>query len=198
MNTAAGGTANYSSTALAMPTSIPVTVNGSTTNYPAFQFLNNGVVAAGTYLAADADGDGIPDSGLFRLPVGTINGVTYYAGVRIVDNNSAINVNSAWSRQWDYGPVGGPAYTTGSAPGFTPATGLAMANANITDAVGLYRTNVGLQELLTSYDQNARTSVEMDALNAVRWGYPGSLAVSASNYSCQRNNHFWLHLPQSE
>src|SRR5207249_728923 len=36
-----------------------------------------------------------------RLPVGEINGVTYYFAARIVDNNSALNANTAWRRDID-------------------------------------------------------------------------------------------------
>jgi hypothetical protein len=46
-------------------------------------------------IAADTDGDGVADAGLFKLPVGTIDGVTYYAAVRIVDNCAAINASIA-------------------------------------------------------------------------------------------------------
>jgi len=49
-------------------------------------------------LAADTDGDGIADAGLWPLPIGAINGVTYYAAVRIIDNNSALNAAVAWKR----------------------------------------------------------------------------------------------------
>jgi hypothetical protein len=48
-------------------------------------------------LAADTDGDGVGDALFFRLPVGIINGVTYYAAVRIVDNTAAVNINTAWA-----------------------------------------------------------------------------------------------------
>src|SRR5213075_187334 len=48
-------------------------------------------------LAADADGDGIADSFLVRMPIGNINGITYYHAVRIVDNAAAINLNTAWA-----------------------------------------------------------------------------------------------------
>lgn len=44
-------------------------------------------------MAADADGDGIADSGLVKLL--TLDGVTYYAAVRIVDNAGAINPSIA-------------------------------------------------------------------------------------------------------
>jgi hypothetical protein len=46
-------------------------------------------------LAADTDGDGVADAGYFKLPIGAINGVTYYAAVRVIDNNAAVNVNTA-------------------------------------------------------------------------------------------------------
>ena len=44
-------------------------------------------------MAADADGDGIADSGLVKLS--TIDGITYYYAVRIVDNAAAVNANVA-------------------------------------------------------------------------------------------------------
>jgi DNA uptake protein ComE-like DNA-binding protein len=70
----------------AKPTS--VTINGR--SYPAL------VLGGRTLLAADADRDGIADAGLWPIPVGQINGVTYYAAVRIVDHNSAVNAAVAW------------------------------------------------------------------------------------------------------
>jgi hypothetical protein len=45
------------------------------------------------FMAADADGDGIADAGLFKLL--TLDGVTYYAAIRIIDNCAAINANIA-------------------------------------------------------------------------------------------------------
>ena len=53
--------------------------------------------------AADAAGCGtatypIADSLLFPLPVPHTDGLTWYAAVRIVDNNSAINANTAVDR----------------------------------------------------------------------------------------------------
>jgi hypothetical protein len=64
---------------------------------------SNGIGAYGhLVIAGDADGDGVADCLLFRIPGATYNGLTWYAGVRIVDNNSAVNVNTAWSRDQDY------------------------------------------------------------------------------------------------
>lgn len=80
-------------------------------------------------LAGDADGDGIADSGLFKLPVGEIDGITYYAAVRIIDNNSAINVNTALCSRADFNGAG-----------------------TVTINSGFFRTSVGLAEMLRSYN----------------------------------------------
>ncbi|HXE53400.1 MAG TPA: hypothetical protein VN541_10310, partial [Tepidisphaeraceae bacterium] len=66
--------------------------------------------------AADADGDGIADSGYIKLPVGPIDGVTYYAAVRIVDNSAAVNANIAWTSN-PIGIPGGPTITAPQLPG---------------------------------------------------------------------------------
>ncbi|HEY8665883.1 MAG TPA: hypothetical protein VIL86_04415, partial [Tepidisphaeraceae bacterium] len=82
-----------------------------------------GTILAGPFLAADTDGDGIGDAGYFKLPVKDINGLTWYAAVRIIDNNSALNANIAFSRDIDTG---------------------APNNTNY----GFFRAGVGLQESL--------------------------------------------------
>jgi hypothetical protein len=77
-------------------------VGGET--HPAFKTYTNpygGGTATGPYLAADADGDGIADAGLWRVPVGQLNGVTYYAAVRIIDNSAAFNANVHWTANRD-------------------------------------------------------------------------------------------------
>jgi hypothetical protein len=78
---------------------------------------------------ADADGDGIADSGLWKLPVGTINGITYYAGARIIDNNSAINVNTALARSADF-----------------------QGDESIAFNVGNHLSGVALAEILRTFD----------------------------------------------
>jgi hypothetical protein len=79
-------------------------VNGQA--YPAFQEFNvKGVANGPAFLAGDADGDGVADSVLFRLPVSPLGGITYYGSVRVVDGGSAINVNTARLASDDTGNV---------------------------------------------------------------------------------------------
>ena len=75
-----------------IPTYIEVTNASGTVRYPALFDKSAGQVV----VAADADGDGIADAPLWRLPLGEINGVTYYAAVRVLDNNSTVNAAVAW------------------------------------------------------------------------------------------------------
>jgi hypothetical protein len=105
-----------------------VTMPGTTTVYPAFQVaVNANRTSVPAYMiAGDADGDGIADCGLFRLPGFFADGLTYYAGVRIIDNNSAINANTAWDNQEDYHINNGQAYFPAAGTSFFPsAVGLA-------------------------------------------------------------------------
>jgi hypothetical protein len=93
---------------------------------------NNAIVAA------DADGDGIADSGFIKLPMGSINGVTYYAAFRIIDGNSAINVNTAWQHNPQRSiadSLTGPAAGAGSMPG------------------DFFPTSIDLSALATSFDK---------------------------------------------
>lgn len=114
-----------------------VTLNGVTSDWPAFWMMDsNGGVITGTpatgFLAADADGDGIADSGYFKLPIGQVNGATWYAAVRIIDDNSAINAATAWSSQGDF------AFPTGT-------------NAPTLANNGFFLSNIGLMEFLPDY-----------------------------------------------
>jgi hypothetical protein len=111
------------------------------------------------FIAADADGDGIADAGLQKLPIGTINGLTYFIGVRIIDNNSAINVNTALRRDADY-----------------DAAGALLPNDAAARVQGMFPTSIGLVELLKTQSPNLWTAsesylslgAEMDALNMFR------------------------------
>ena len=88
------GRTQYRDRTLAYPTVIELTRNGMTETHPALTFDGDDA-----FLAADADGDGVADAGLWRLPLGQQNGITWFAAVRIIDNNSAINATVA--SDWD-------------------------------------------------------------------------------------------------
>ncbi len=94
---------------------------------------------AATFIAADADGDGIADSLLFRIPGDYSDDLTWYAAIRIVDNNAAINANTAWSRDQDY---------TLNSNGSNPSTYNEVALPNW----GFFPSDVGLLELLQAAD----------------------------------------------
>ncbi|MGD0461955.1 MAG: helix-hairpin-helix domain-containing protein [Tepidisphaeraceae bacterium] len=97
-------------------------------NQPAFQYG-----AAAKFTAADADGDGIADSLYFPVPGLSLDGLTWFAAARIIDNNSAINANTSWSRDQDY------VYSAG-------------APTAINNIWNLFQTSVGLQELINTSD----------------------------------------------
>lgn len=92
--TANGQVVTYTTRENLVTTSIPINVNGQIVQYPAFFDSSSGQ----TYLAASASGDGIADAGLWRIPIGELNGITYYAAVRVLDNNSALDASIAESR----------------------------------------------------------------------------------------------------
>ena len=82
---------------------------GQTRTFPAFQRYAPLIPAVsletyvddGPYLAADATGAGVADSALVRLSTSSIQGVEFYGAIRVIDNSSAFNVNTAWGRAID-------------------------------------------------------------------------------------------------
>ena len=92
-----------------------------------------------TFVAADTDGDGEADAGLVRIPVGRIAGLTYYCAVRVIDNGSAVNVNTAGSRSMDFAGNG---------------SGVALSP--------LFKAQVGLLEMLQTFQSGqVETAVAM-------------------------------------
>lgn len=164
------------------PTYVTLTgADGILRTYPAFTNVtvvktDNQTENGFTVVAADADGDGVADSGFWRLPIGQQNGVTWYAAYRLVDNNSAININTAWT--WRNGPSdtvhdnGNNALPTNAFPGNIDVTGFiptASAAAEINNW-NSYRFNGATNTGFTPYsDQGVAMShifgSEFDALN---------------------------------
>ena len=147
----------------------PTSLTISSGTYPALTRRNLLTSEEATFLAADADGDGIADSTLWRVPVAENDGVTYYAAVRIVDQNSAINANTAWSATSDFTGA-----STFAAPVATDALGGTAPTGGRTN-LGLYPSHVGLAEMVTP--------AEMTALNTYRFGSanPPAGVVGASS-----------------
>ena len=88
--------------------SVTLAADGRT--YPAFFTVTNGL-PQGYAIAADADGDGIADSGLSplgTLPNADFSGITFFYGIRLIDNNSAFNANTAWTTGSDLTVAGAP------------------------------------------------------------------------------------------
>ena len=115
--------------------------------YPALQMMSDTIPARPVgppILAGDADGDGIADSGLVKLPIGTINGVTYYYAVRIIDNGAAVNASVAWT----------PNQYTG-APAFQGMPG------------DFFPVNIDLQGMLKNYQELYSSP---NGLNSYRYG----------------------------
>lgn len=154
----------------------PTAITIGSTAYPAFQavqynpaasFPTPQVTAVGApFLAADADGDGIADAGYYRLPTRDIDGLRYYAAVRIIDNNSAINFNTAWSRGVDF--AASQTSLTGSVPVW-----------------GFFPSNIGLMEMLGAADLQPDVTnsnlTNMDKLHLQRTGNAWSILNAFSS-----------------
>jgi DNA uptake protein ComE-like DNA-binding protein len=139
------------------PTSIAIvqTATGDTQNFPAFQYYDPKAATYYTVLAGDADGDGIADCALFRLSVGQINGVTYYGGVRVIDDSAALNAATAWQ------PNALASVPSGTIPGnFYPDNldfnGLLVTGDSLT-TLNTYRWNGASAPSLTPYDERETT-----------------------------------------
>ncbi|HEY1922942.1 MAG TPA: hypothetical protein VGG44_09360 [Tepidisphaeraceae bacterium] len=128
---------------------------GNGSNAPALTATTGAPPA--TFIAMDADGDGIADSLPFRVPGLGLDGLTWYAGVRIIDNNSAINANTAWSRDTEsyYAP---------------------NAGANNSNTWAMFQTSVGLQELMNTGDWGGATP-SLATLNKYRFNDAGPIAA---------------------
>lgn len=145
-------------------------------NYPAGTFATNAayrvfpglkLANGNTYLAADASGCGIADAGLFPIKDASGNrlidsyGVQYYGAIKIVDNNSAVNATTAFSRTGDFGTT-------------IASTGTYASLATLPN-FGFFRSNIGLYEMFSSEtwadDQTSPPALgDMTFINNLRFG----------------------------
>jgi hypothetical protein len=58
---------------------------------------------------------------LWKLPVGEIDGISYYAAIRVIDNNAAINVNTALSEESDFVGFGNRLQDAGQTVNINPS-----------------------------------------------------------------------------
>jgi len=136
------------------PSSITVQLASGPVVFPALYDSTSG----NTYLAGSSSGSGIADSGLFRLPVGELNGVTYYGSTFTIDNSAAVNASIA--SQPNTVVAYQPSSTNSPLPGdFFPTS---------IDLSGMLRTG------------SSSVSQQMSQLNAYRWG--GAAAASLSPF----------------
>ena len=94
----------------------------------------------------------------FKIPNQSDPNVTYYAAVRVIDSNSAINASTAWN---NYNDVDGD-------PAGTPT-------AVVTPNTGAFASNVGFRSrccMITLFEL-AETSLQMMALNRFRFNWSG-------------------------
>lgn len=146
----------------------------ATASNPASRVLldNAGLPTIG--IAGDADGDGIADC---RLYYQSTNGTyDFYTGVRVVDNNAAVNVNTAWRSMADRD--------------FTNPTADIVATDSLTGYLGTFRSNIGLYEMLfgsategTGIASAGRAAQELLSLDTFRFGGNTALAGLKTIYS---------------
>ncbi len=127
------------------PTSLTIPTPAGSASYPALTDISTNT----TYLAASATGSGIADAPLWRLPIGQVNGVTYYAGVFLVDNGSAVNASTAYEPN--------------------PLTGQQAASNGLPPLVGnFFPSNIDLNGMLHA-SSTPSVQDQMTALNTYRF-----------------------------
>jgi hypothetical protein len=131
--------------------------------WPAFTTATGGISNAGNipWMAADADGDGIADSGLVKLL--TLDGVTYYAAVRIVDNSAAVNASIAEM------PNPATTFVAGATlPGDLSPVNIDLAGMIVPNSAGvaddLNGTTPGGPGLLSHFRWNGQTAPNVTAI----------------------------------
>ncbi|MFT3788990.1 MAG: hypothetical protein QM770_22925 [Tepidisphaeraceae bacterium] len=164
---------------------------------------NPNPAAQGTFIGADADGDGIADSYLVPIALNPAAGATsmdrfvdsanncvYFYAVRIVDNSAQVNVNTALSMKSDYALKIGTA-SNGETAQAGAATLMSVYNrlrARLNDAtantidqpnLGMYRSNVGLVELLDGLESYFGVALPASTPTGMVAGTPGTAVRQA-------------------
>lgn len=149
----------------AIITSIDLPQDGAgTVSFPALRVVDPRTGRRATVVAGDADGDGIADSMLERLA--ELNGITYYAGYRIVDHGSAINVNTAQSNTFDF-----------LGEGTLSSDNQVLRDSGYLHVSGFFPSHVGLYEMLPSFtaptgsSRMDNLSTELNEVNNWRYGF---------------------------
>jgi hypothetical protein len=129
---------------------------------PAFRVLGGTVSSPElrNIYAADADGDGIADSGFFIMPVGEVEGITYIASVRLIDNAAAMNLNTAWKTADDYDTYTGGSGQAPLLPGDYFPTNVDLYSA----LVGTNAEQTTQKTLLTQYRFNTTSGWTNDVI----------------------------------
>ena len=115
--------------------------------------------SVGNVMAADADGDGIADAGYIKLL--TLDGITYYAAIRILDNASAVNATIATrpnsATALNPNTTGAASYTT--MPGDFSPVNIDLEGMLISPGAELYNTGAYPNGGLLGYRFNGVTPV---------------------------------------
>jgi hypothetical protein len=201
------GAGTYVNRTQMAPTSVQWQVTDSsgthTVTYPALQFQITSQGNTTTYLAlaGDADGDGIADCALFRLPIGQLNGVTYYGGVRVVDNCAAINAAIAIGPQWQSSSLGlSPSALPGSFfPTNIDLNDLLVSGDQLTGFNTNARFNSQMAPTLMPYDDygNLRNDFNFGSSYEAFWMQVGRRLANPGYYSTNTSSQYTA-LPQSE
>ncbi len=163
---------------------------GSTSSTPPVVYLADGTTPATlpiVVLAADADGDGIADSGFIRIDGGQIEGATYYGAVRIIDNSAALNASIAMGIN-AYPPPGN------AVPGDLFPSNIdlqTLVDPDTLSGLNAYRFNNNMSNFATAIDDTGAThtdfafSTPYEALwtqLGCRLGNPGYINSTQTKY----------------
>jgi hypothetical protein len=159
------GTLTYGTNTNLQPTSISVQTASGTTIYPA---LTTDGTPAHTYLAGSASGSGIADAGLFRLPLGELNGVTYYGCAYSIDNGAAVNASIAYQPNSVSATLPGDFFPTSLDLSDMLRTGSTSVTQQLT-ALNNYRWGATTANLSAFYDDGTALGYQFNSNLEAMW-----------------------------